>query len=94
VTTPQNEYSYHAQNLLIAYGVGFFVTLVTVAIGLFVFWQAAHSFTSSFSTFLRTTRNPDLDALVPAAQTTGACPTSKSNQQQEDRAAEAEPCRQ
>jgi hypothetical protein len=77
VQSAQNEYSYSNRNLFIAYGVGFFVALATVVIGLICFWLAAHSFNSSFSTFLRTTRNPELDALIPAAVTSGAYPTPK-----------------
>jgi len=35
------------------------------------------SYTNSFSTILRTTRNPELDAVVPSAETSGAEPLSK-----------------
>ncbi|KAH6957189.1 hypothetical protein DER45DRAFT_595857 [Fusarium avenaceum] len=36
------------------------------------------SYANSFSTILRTTRNPDLDAVIPATETSGAEPLSKN----------------
>ncbi|UZP36867.1 hypothetical protein NXS19_004683 [Fusarium pseudograminearum] len=39
--------------------------------------SASASYGSSFSTILRTTRNPDIDKIVPTAETTGAEPLSK-----------------
>lgn len=39
--------------------------------------HASSAYDTSFSTILRTTRNPELDLLVPPEETTGAEPLSK-----------------
>nr|CEG04862.1 unnamed protein product [Fusarium clavum] len=72
-----NEFAYEPRNLIISYGVGFLLTLVIVIFGLLCIRSASASYGSSFSTILRTTRNPDLDTVVPTAETTGAEPLSK-----------------
>ncbi|KAH7173160.1 uncharacterized protein B0J16DRAFT_405450 [Fusarium flagelliforme] len=76
-SSTQNEFAYEPRNLIIAYGVGFLLTLVIVIFGLLCIRPASASYGSSFSTILRTTRNPDLDTVVPTAETTGAEPLSK-----------------
>lgn len=75
--TTQNAYSYAPRNLLIAYGLGVVASTALCIVGLVCISSAEASYGSSFSTILRTTRNPDLDALVPAAETSGAEPLSK-----------------
>lgn len=53
------------------------MTAVLAAAGLLAIHAASASYGTSFSTIVRTTRNPDLDALVPAAASTGAEPTPR-----------------
>ncbi|CAG7558758.1 unnamed protein product [Fusarium equiseti] len=73
----QNAFSYEPRNLFIAYGIGILFSLIVVIFGLLCIISASASYTSSFSTILRTTRNPELDAVVPSAETSGAEPLSK-----------------
>ncbi|KAJ4115368.1 hypothetical protein NW768_011220 [Fusarium equiseti] len=75
--SPQNAYSYEPRNLFIAYGIGLLFSLIVVIFGLLCIKSASASYTNSFSTILRTTRNPELDAVVPSAETSGAEPLSK-----------------
>jgi len=77
VFAPQNAYAYSPRNLFIAYGLGILTATVIVVVGLICIWTSGNSFGSSFSTILRTTRNTDLDAIVPARETQGAFPMSK-----------------
>ncbi|PTD02245.1 hypothetical protein FCULG_00012106 [Fusarium culmorum] len=76
-STAQNAFSYEPRNLLAAYGVGLLLAWAIVIVGLLCIKSASASYGSSFSTILRTTRNPDIDKIVPAAETTGAEPLSK-----------------
>lgn len=76
-STALNEFSYEPRNLFIAYGTGFLVTSIIVAIGLICIKSISASFGKSFSTILRTTRNPHLDTIIPATETSGAEPLSK-----------------
>lgn len=72
-------YVYHAKNLLIAYISGIFMSVVLVATGFYCIKDASlKSFGSSFSTIVRTTRNSELDDIIPAAATSGAQPLPKS----------------
>lgn len=75
--SPQNAYSYDPRNLLIAYGIGILFSLIVVIFGLLCIKSASVSYTNSFSTIVRTTRNSELDAVVPSAETSGAEPLSK-----------------
>lgn len=78
VLTPQNAFVYRPRNLLISYISGVAATTVCVAVGFACISKASsEAFGTSFSTILRTTRNPELDGLVPAAETSGAEPLSK-----------------
>ncbi|EKJ71664.1 hypothetical protein FPSE_08110 [Fusarium pseudograminearum CS3096] len=63
----QNAFSYEPRNLFIAY-----------VYGLLCIKSSSSSYTNSFSTILRTTRNPDLDTVISAAETSGAEPLSKT----------------
>ena len=73
----QNSFSYEPRNLFIAYGIGLLFSLIVVMFGLLCIKSASASYTNSFSTILRTTRNPELDAVVPSAESSGAEPLSK-----------------
>lgn len=78
VFTPQNIYVYKPRNLLIAYCSSIAVTAILVIVGLVCIARAnSDTFDTSFSTILRTTRNPELDALVVASASTGAKPLPK-----------------
>jgi hypothetical protein len=77
VRSPQNIYQYAPRNLIIAYGSAAIIAVAFVLVGYVCIWSASNSFGTSFSTILRTTRNPELDALVPCAETSGAEPLSK-----------------
>ncbi|CAG1963029.1 unnamed protein product [Fusarium graminearum] len=77
-SSAQNEFSYEPRNLLVAYGVGLFLAWAIVIIGLLCIKSASASYGSSFSTILRTTRNPEIDKIIPVAETTGAEPLSKN----------------
>lgn len=76
-SSTQNAFSYEPRNLFIAYGIGLLFSLIVVMFGLLCIKSASASYTNTFSTILRTTRNPELDAVVPSAETTGAEPLSK-----------------
>lgn len=70
--TSLNEYSYNPRNLYAAYGTGIFATFAVVIVGLACIGASSTSYRSSFSTILRTTRNEELDMLVPRGETSGA----------------------
>ncbi|KAL6791487.1 hypothetical protein GGI42DRAFT_335764 [Trichoderma sp. SZMC 28013] len=76
VWTSLNEYSYNPRNLYAAYGTGIFATFAVVIVGLACIGVSSTSYRSSFSTILRTTRNEELDMLVPRGETSGAEPLS------------------
>ncbi|KAL6918538.1 hypothetical protein FSST1_010033 [Fusarium sambucinum] len=76
-SSPQNEFSYEPRNLFIAYGIGLLLSFAIVLVGLLCIKSASASYESRFSTIVRTTRNPELDTVVPAAETTGVEPLSK-----------------
>ncbi|GKU09518.1 unnamed protein product [Fusarium langsethiae] len=73
----QNAFSYEPRNLFIAYGIGILFSFIVVIYGLLCIKSASASYANSFSTILRTTRNPDLDTVVPTAETSGAEPLPK-----------------
>ncbi|KAI1053456.1 hypothetical protein LB506_012547 [Fusarium annulatum] len=75
--TTQIAFSYEPRNLFIAYGLGVLASAIIVIIGLLCIKSASASYATTFSTILRTTRNPDIDTIVPAAETSGAEPLSK-----------------
>ncbi|CEI63337.1 hypothetical protein FVEN_g132 [Fusarium venenatum] len=74
----QNAFSYEPRNLFIAYGIGILFSMIIVIYGLLCIKSASASYANSFSTILRTTRNPDLDTVIPTAETSGAEPLSKN----------------
>lgn len=78
VLTPQNAFVYRPRNLLISYISGVTATAICVVVGFVCIAKASsEAFGTSFSTILRTTRNPELDKLVPPTETSGAEPLSK-----------------
>lgn len=78
VLTPQNGFVYRPRNFLISYISGVTATAICVAIGFICISKSSSAaFSTSFSTIMRTTRNPELDRLVPPAETSGAEPLSK-----------------
>lgn len=78
VLTPQNAFVYRPRNLLISYISGVTATTICVVVGFVCIAKASsEAFGTSFSTILRTTRNPELDRLVSPAETSGAEPLSK-----------------
>jgi hypothetical protein len=68
------KYLYSQKNLLIAYGVSVFVSLLCVIAGLLVMWDNGIALTDSLTTILRTTRNPKFDEIVPTDSMAGADP--------------------
>lgn len=77
VLTPQNAYFYSPRNLLISYVTGVVASTLAVGAGFFCIYKASSDvFSTSFSTILRTTRNPELDGLIPLTETHGAEPLS------------------
>lgn len=78
VLTPQNAFVYRPRNLLISYISGVIATAICVVVGFVCISKASsEAFSTSFSTIMRTTRNPELDRLLPPAETSGAEPLSK-----------------
>ncbi|KAL3478958.1 hypothetical protein BJX99DRAFT_93954 [Aspergillus californicus] len=74
----QTEYVYASRNLFIAYGVAVFVSLLCIIAGILTMWDNGITFTDSFSTILRATRNKKFDEIVPDDSTTGADPPPES----------------
>ncbi|KAL4989782.1 hypothetical protein BDW68DRAFT_59585 [Aspergillus falconensis] len=72
------KYLYSQKNLLIAYGVSVFVSLLCVITGLLTMWDNGIAFTDSLTTILRTTRNAKFDEIVPNDSTAGADPPPQS----------------
>ncbi|KAL4938422.1 hypothetical protein BDV06DRAFT_56657 [Aspergillus oleicola] len=79
ITTRPTEtrYTYSSLNLLIAYGVSVFVSLLCIIAGLLSMWDNGVAFTDSLSTILRATRNRKFDEIVSRESTTGADPGPK-----------------
>jgi hypothetical protein len=65
------------KNAFIAYRLGVLASAIIASIGLICIKSASACYETSFSTILRTTRNPDLDTIIPTAETSGAEPLSK-----------------
>ncbi|KAL1616970.1 hypothetical protein SLS56_011190 [Neofusicoccum ribis] len=61
---PRNFYSYDAPKLLTAYAVSIFATLGCLGVGFFALRSNGVASSASFSSFLLTTRNSDLDRLA------------------------------
>ncbi|KAL4790489.1 hypothetical protein BDV19DRAFT_394059 [Aspergillus venezuelensis] len=80
ITTRPTEtrYTYAARNLLIAYGVSVFVSLLCIIAGLLSMWDNGIAFSDSLSTILRATRNRKFDEIVDRESMTGADPGPKA----------------
>lgn len=75
-TIPINVYAYHPKNLYLAYGFALIFALLANALGALAYQSNGISYDSLFSTILRTTRNPDLTALVGGSDA-GALPLGR-----------------
>jgi len=65
ITTYANTYIYAPKDLFLAYGLSLLAALLSVLIGAYALQSnSGRSYSNHFSTFLRTTRDPDLSALV------------------------------
>ncbi|KXG45554.1 uncharacterized protein PGRI_033210 [Penicillium griseofulvum] len=64
ISSPQNFYSYDSKNLLAAYMTALGVTVACVIVGLFALRENGVAQSTSFSSMLMTTRNPELDHLT------------------------------
>ncbi|KAH8667827.1 hypothetical protein BGZ61DRAFT_498309 [Ilyonectria robusta] len=64
VSSPRNFYSYDVANLMIVYGASLATVLFWTGVGAVALWSNGVTSSSSFSTMLLTTRNPDLDKLA------------------------------
>ncbi|KAI1743397.1 hypothetical protein F4680DRAFT_374515 [Xylaria scruposa] len=78
IFSPQNIYKYDPFNLFLAYGVGILSALAITVIGLACIWTSSNCYSNAFSTILRTTRSPELDAAVTPMDTQGTEPMPKS----------------
>ncbi|KAL2836717.1 hypothetical protein BJY01DRAFT_52962 [Aspergillus pseudoustus] len=74
----ETRYLYSQKNLLIAYGVSVFISLLCIMAGFLTMWDNGFAFSDSFSTILRATRNPKFDEIVPPDSTTGSDPPPES----------------
>ncbi|ROV96276.1 hypothetical protein VMCG_07704 [Cytospora schulzeri] len=79
VTTrrPATFYTYNWHNLVLAYAIAVFATLVCAAVGVQALLANGYSANASFSTILLTTRNEDLD-YVARGHCLGESPMDKS----------------
>lgn len=78
VLTPQNAFVYRPHNLLISYISGVVITAIYMLVGfIYISKASSEAFNTSFSTIMRTTRNPELDKLIPPTKTRSAEPLSK-----------------
>ena len=59
-----NQYSYEPRDLAIAYGLSIFWAVVCMILGAIAITQNRGSYTNSFSTIVRVTRDPELDRLI------------------------------
>lgn len=76
ITTP-NTYIYKPTDLYLAYGFALLSTLLAVILGCVDILRNGASFTNSFSTSLRTTRDANFDTLVTEEDSSGSDPLPK-----------------
>jgi hypothetical protein len=74
---PQNVYLYSQKYLLLAYGIAILFTLLSIIIGFFSLFANGASFSNSFSTVLRVTRDPKFLEIMNLAETSGTDPLPK-----------------
>ncbi|OAP61920.1 hypothetical protein AYL99_04123 [Fonsecaea erecta] len=73
---PQNIYTYEAAQLWLAYGIAILANVLCLLTGMFAMRRNGLSYSNDFTTIMRTTRNPNLDLLVPEAESNGAEPVA------------------
>lgn len=76
-TTYENIYLYSASILWIAYGLAISFSLLCVLYGSFAIFYTNASYSSDFSTIMRTTRNAELSIALTEADTRGEDPLPK-----------------
>ncbi len=74
VITTQNIYTYQPFDLLLAYGLGILAAALCVLIGTLAMIANGVSYSSDFSTVMRTTRNSELNSLVSGDEMDGIDP--------------------
>jgi len=62
-----NFYQYHPLYLVVSYGVGLFFAAFAALVGFYALYVNGVSHSTSFSAFVATTRNPELDLLLKGA---------------------------
>jgi hypothetical protein len=77
VHDPQNVYTYEPAQLWLAYGIAILANVLCLLLGVIAVHRNGFSYSNDFTTIMRTTRNPNLDLLVPEAESNGAEPVSK-----------------
>ena len=75
--TYPNIYVYTWRRLVLSYGIGVLFTLVCVIIGCYTMLATGESYSHTFSTIVRTTRNSAWDDLIPETERRGQDPLSK-----------------
>ena len=73
----QNVYLYSQKYLLLAYGIAILFTLLSTIVGSVSLVANGASFSSSFSTVLRVTRDPKFLEIMHPAETSGMDPLPK-----------------
>ncbi|KAA8568098.1 hypothetical protein EYC84_008505 [Monilinia fructicola] len=63
-TRSTNLFSYSPQYLLLSYGIAFFFTILSTALGLYAFYANGVIHSTALSAIIATTRNPDLDNIA------------------------------
>ncbi|KAK8209880.1 hypothetical protein IWZ01DRAFT_332530 [Phyllosticta capitalensis] len=67
VVSNANYYEYNRTNLLLAYAVAIVVALASTGVGVAAYFVNGYSASTSFSSIIATTRNPDLDQMARGA---------------------------
>ncbi|GAD98482.1 hypothetical protein ACLA_046040 [Paecilomyces variotii No. 5] len=77
ITTTRNAYAYSRAILWITYGIAIFLTLVSILLGIVANRANQGSYSSNFSTIMRTTRNASLSSQIRLADCSGKDPLPK-----------------
>ncbi|KAF4631023.1 hypothetical protein G7Y89_g7116 [Cudoniella acicularis] len=77
ITTQTAIYAYYAFPLLLSYGLRLLTTLIFIIIGFFSILSNGVTHDTSFSSFITTTRNPDLDVIFSGERCLGAVPLDR-----------------
>lgn len=73
-----NTYVYSWRKLALSYGIGILVTLICVAAGCYTMFTSGKSYSYTFSTIVRTTRDPAWEELIPETDRRGQDPRPES----------------